>query len=110
MSVIQDVESSFHVLTLSPEERRAGKWQRGRVRRGLGWGHCSSDDGMKNTRRKRRGSPSAPVQDLILMEGKAYTRVRWVPTCKKPFVKRENIVLVFREFTIQRRECKDPGK
>ena len=62
------------------------------------------------TRRKRRGSPSAPVQDLILMEGKAYPRVRWVPTCKKPFVKRENIVLVFREFTIQRRECKDPGK
>ena len=49
------MESSFHVLTLSPEERRAGKWQRGRVRRGLGWGHCSSDDGMKNTRRKRRG-------------------------------------------------------
>ena len=52
----------FHVLVLSPEERRAGKWQRGRVRRGLGWGHCSSDAGMKNKRQRRRGSPSAPVE------------------------------------------------
>ena len=97
----------FHVLVLSPEERRAGKWQRGRVRRGLGWGHCSSDAGMKNKRQRRRGSPSAPVEGG--WKGKLSQELVGYPHAQNTVLK-QNIVPVFREFTIQRRECKNPGK